>query len=656
MHLPAVTRCFVVFISLALAGSASAISFESALQTLVSDSFSAPDGSIEGRSPEGGLATGTWGSGNNRLTSIEEGRVRIDSTESLDISIGGLYAPGVLEVSGFLDRNNLNGGIWDQIRGVGLGFRSDDFLGYGGEGWAHFRGIVLRADGGLGLVDTAGAGLPPNPDILLARGVPSSGVLSYKIDTTTGDIYDIFYAGLAIDDPATTNFTTENVTLLSAYSVGISGDRWGYVDDLLLLGTPFVIVPPAPTGFLPRVEGRLGGDGTGHASNLRALAAGLDATREGASGELAALIGDLDGIEDDAELARQLGELSPARLEAANRSILHVTSDLHQRIHVNTLRGMEIGATRGSARHAGFRDALRAALPDVAAGTSDSETPPVETALGLARWHAFVEGLAGYGTEDSHDGRVGQRWWTTGFLGGIDYALRDDFVLGMSAAYGYTDAGERGGDASGNVHTGRLGPYLGFARGGAVVDAGLSFGFHAIDDDRRVLGATARSDHDAWDVAFHSALRFDFARGSFRFGPVTRMQFVHLDEDGYTESGGGGAALRIGSRETQSLTSTLGGHLSWAPPGRETDFQIEAELGWVHEYLDDAETLGARFASDPASGFRIRLPEADRNAVRASLGASLAVREDLEIQLGWEGTVARHSEEHTGSVRLEYAF
>jgi len=201
---------------------------------IVADSFSGANGaSLVGASPDTG--SGTWFSANNRPTSYESGRVRIDSTESLDYDIGGQYAAdSVLTVSAELDRNNLNTGAWAQIRGIGLGFRATD--SFSGEGWSQFRGIVLTADGRLTLIDT-GSGLPPDPNLTLASGVASSGVLEYSVNTLTGDIFDISYAGNLIADVTTSNFTTANISVLSSYSVGITGSVWGYVDDISLTGT-----------------------------------------------------------------------------------------------------------------------------------------------------------------------------------------------------------------------------------------------------------------------------------------------------------------------------------------------------------------------------------------------------------------------------------
>ncbi len=441
-----------------------------------------------------------------------------------------------------------------------------------------------------------------------------------------GDVFD----RVAKSFPSSNWVSGGENTLTVAVRNLSGGDTGGFSLGLLLE----LLGPPPVPDLVPRL--RLGSD-------MTSLAAGLDAARGTGDSGLAALIAQLDAT-PDAELEAALATLSPARREAPGRSVLGMTRSYHRKLHRNVHAGLPTlhGGALREGRHATLGEALRGELPSVSAAAAEG-------------WHAFFEGFGGYGTEDADAMRVGARWWSTGALAGLDYAVAPDFVLGLSAGYGYTDASERSGAGSGNVHTGRLGPYLGFARGPWILDAGLSLGYHAIDDRRRVAGGNVRSDHGAWDAAFHGSFRFVVERGDFRFGPVSELHFVHVEEDGYTETGAAGA-LRIGSRDTDSLRSTVGGHVSWKAPAGERDLRIEGELGWVHEYLDDADTVAARFAAEPASGFRIRLPEADRDAVRASLGVNLALRERLRVQLGWDGTRSADVEDHSASLRVEARF
>jgi uncharacterized protein YhjY with autotransporter beta-barrel domain len=384
---------------------------------------------------------------------------------------------------------------------------------------------------------------------------------------------------------------------------------------------------------------------------------------DGAPGDLLAL---LDEIDDDRELAAALSGISPVRLETS-RSNLSGAFHFHERLS-HYLRE----AQDDEGRHASLGGALRAAAPaalaavrgalrgdpfrgGAAPAAAPEELPDVAAAAGAGHWHAFAETLGGYGTEDAHGGRVAQRWTSGGFLGGADYALDGGWVTGLAGGYSFSDARDRGGDADGDIRTTRFGPYLSFARSGFSLDAGLSAGLHWIDQGRSTLAGSTRSDYEAWDVASRGTVRFDWERGPFRFGPVSTLHAVRLEEDGFSESGGL-APLHVDSSDSDSLSSTVGGHVAWRAPGSEWDATVDAEVGWAHEFMDDSQKLGARFVGVPGSDFRIGMPAADRNGLRMSVGAQLGLGERWSARLGWSSFLSSNVEDHVASLRAEMQF
>jgi hypothetical protein len=178
-----------------------------------------------------------WG-----IPTIESNRARIVSEQGLVIETG---ATGVLEISAYLDNGSLGSfGDHEQFRGVGLGFSS---LNTGTSNWQGVEGFV-----GLVLTPTGSLWLREDPVNIhtgtkLASGVGTTGMLVYKVDTNTGDIFDITLNANPITDPLFSAFTPANTAYVSLYSLGILGTQIGYLDTFQLSGTAGGGVPEPST-------------------------------------------------------------------------------------------------------------------------------------------------------------------------------------------------------------------------------------------------------------------------------------------------------------------------------------------------------------------------------------------------------------------------
>src|SRR4030095_3026638 len=92
---------------------------------------------------------------------------------------------------------------------------------------------------------------------------------------------------------------------------------------------------------------------------------------------------------------------------------------------------------------------------------------------------------------------------------------------------------------------------------------------------------------------------YDLRLGAFAATPYARMDFFHLEINGYTESGADGLNLKINKQNTESLLSVLGTRLSYAVsmPFGVLVPQIRGE--WRHELLNDQRSIRAQFVNDP---------------------------------------------------------
>jgi fibronectin-binding autotransporter adhesin len=132
-------------------------------------------------------------------------------------------------------------------------------------------------------------------------------------------------------------------------------------------------------------------------------------------------------------------------------------------------------------------------------------------------------------------------------------------TLGLAAGYSHTSLSVHDGE-SGSLDTPRLMLYGNYALGPWSLDATAGYAHDFIDAARPIasVGETASSSHGADEAtgAVQAARRFDL--GGVTLLPAAGLQYVHLFDGGFSESGAPGFDLDVSRRNSDSLCPFVG--------------------------------------------------------------------------------------------------
>jgi outer membrane autotransporter protein len=119
--------------------------------------------------------------------------------------------------------------------------------------------------------------------------------------------------------------------------------------------------------------------------------------------------------------------------------------------------------------------------------------------------------------------------------------------------------------------------------------------------------------------------------------PLAGLQYVHLDVNGFNESGAGAANLALGTQSINSLKSRLGGRVAYHLLTR-GNVAVGADLraAWQHEYLDDSRAIRADFMGDGLAPFSVRTSAPLRDAAVMGMGLDFTFHERLTLFLDYE--------------------
>ncbi|HEY0342169.1 MAG TPA: autotransporter outer membrane beta-barrel domain-containing protein, partial [Steroidobacteraceae bacterium] len=224
---------------------------------------------------------------------------------------------------------------------------------------------------------------------------------------------------------------------------------------------------------------------------------------------------------------------------------------------------------------------------------------------------------------------------TGGVQLGADYRVTPHLRVGALLGYGHTRAtlDTLGSDAS--VDTYSPGVYASYAKNGWYANALGCYGFSSYDQNRKVaIGAfsgTAHSSPGGDQITGDLDGGYDFHEGSWTIGPTLGVQYVHLDIDGYTESGLPGANLDVNKDESDSLRSSLGGRVVYAVRDGDLLFTPHFDVSWQHEFLDQSRGITSQFDGIGTGSFFVKTPSPSRDSALIDLGLNARVDENILV-------------------------
>ena len=180
---------------------------------------------------------------------------------------------------------------------------------------------------------------------------------------------------------------------------------------------------------------------------------------------------------------------------------------------------------------------------------------------------------------------------------GGDYKLTNNLILG--AAFGYIKSRAElhafaGHTTMNSCSLSAFGTY--YIAKKMYVDGIGTYGWNTYDIERNVRGAneTARGYPDGNRFALSVGSWYDFNFGPLSAGPTLRVNYLNVHIDGFQERGAGTSNLKVNSQNLESLTTDLGGQVSYAISMLCGVLSPMARSEWEHEFKNDSRLVTVR--------------------------------------------------------------
>lgn len=313
----------------------------------------------------------------------------------------------------------------------------------------------------------------------------------------------------------------------------------------------------------------------------------------------------------------------------------------------------------------GHRMALSDVLPRGSSGGAAGAD-----ALGGSRWGGFVNGHYNWGDRDRSSLEDAFDFRDYGITAGVDYRFSDALVAGVAVSYsdtevdfdrnlGEVESDDLGVSIYGSYHTG----------GGFFIDGHAGFSRIDFDTARRILvvsttsaagfDTTARGSTDSDQITASIGAGYDHARGDMTISPFARLNYLHLDTDGFREREPlHGLGLDVSSRSVSSLVSALGVNLTKAISTGAGVISPYLGAEWNHEFRNDSRGIVAKYSNDPFNtGFVIPTSSPDRNYFTARAGLTGTFPNGMSAFVNLESVLGLQDTSHyalTAGLRAEF--
>ena len=261
----------------------------------------------------------------------------------------------------------------------------------------------------------------------------------------------------------------------------------------------------------------------------------------------------------------------------------------------------------------------------------------------------WVQGLFNKSKLDDTASAKGFDSDSTGMAIGAEKHINDNTKVGLGYAYTNTDIDGFMRSTDVDTHTAFV--YGEYKPSNWYVNGVASYGWSDYSEDKNVLGVGVKSDYDVETVGLQAMTGYDMQMKNFSLTPEVGLRYVHISQDGYTDSAG----QKVSSENSDILTGVIGAKVSknFALENG-MNLKPEARIAATYDLMNDDTNSVVTLAN--GSAYAVEGDALDRFGMEFGAGLTAEVDNNVELSLGYEGKVRQDYQDHTGLLNAKYNF
>ena len=261
----------------------------------------------------------------------------------------------------------------------------------------------------------------------------------------------------------------------------------------------------------------------------------------------------------------------------------------------------------------------------------------------------WVQGLFNHSKLDDTSKAYGFDADSSGVAMGAEKYINDDVKVGLGYAYTNTDIDGFMRDTDVDTHTAFV--YGEYKPSNWYVNGIASYGWSDYSEDKTISGIGVKADYDVETFGLQAMTGYDMQVKGFGLTPEVGLRYVHISQDGYTDS----ADQKVSGNDSDILTGVIGAKVSktWTLENG-MNIKPEARIAATYDLMNDDVNSVVTLAN--GSAYMVEGDALDRFGMEFGAGVTAEVNDNVEFALGYEGKFREDYQDHTGLVNLKYKF
>ena len=261
----------------------------------------------------------------------------------------------------------------------------------------------------------------------------------------------------------------------------------------------------------------------------------------------------------------------------------------------------------------------------------------------------WVQGLFNHSKLDDTSKSYGFDADSSGVAMGAEKFVTEDTYIGLGYAYTNTDIDGFMRSTDVDTHTAFV--YGEYKPSNWYVNGIASYGWSDYSEDKTISGIGVKADYDVETFGLQAMTGYDMQLKHFVLTPEVGLRYVHISQDGYTDS----ADQKVSGNDSDILTGVIGAKVSktWTLENG-MNIKPEARIAATYDLMNDDVNSVVTLAN--GSAYMVEGDALDRFGMEFGAGVTAEVNDDVEFALGYEGKFREDYQDHTGLVNLKYKF
>ena len=238
---------------------------------------------------------------------------------------------------------------------------------------------------------------------------------------------------------------------------------------------------------------------------------------------------------------------------------------------------------------------------------------------------------------------------SAGVAFGAEKFVTDDTKIGIGYAYTNTDIDGFMRSTDVDTHTAIL--YGEYKPNNWYVNGIATYGWSDYSEDKSVSGVGVKADYDVETFGLQAMTGYDMQVKGFGLTPEVGLRYVHISQDGYTDS----ADQKVSGNDSDILTGVIGAKVSktWTLENG-MNIKPEARIAATYDLMNDDVNSVVTLAN--GSAYAVEGEALDRFGMEFGAGITAEVNDYVELSLSYEGKFRKDYQDHTGLLNAKYNF